>query len=382
MKLASTAAAAILILAASFGDAATPAYGNAFSAVKLDGVRLGDDTNASPLAAIVSVVYDPSSATFHLWVDAAATNTLAGIRHATSADGINFTSTGSLTYASPPPFATYGASSEPFVEFPRVAFFGATWRLLLWTENFPGGIYGAYNYNESVNDIGPSLSNLSVAHRGPVYPTSGTGTYGQTTGPWGFVGSSLFVQDDRVGGLARFSYVDATPPSVGTPSTAQKDLITGTGFVYVLTNPGNPLGVYVHNVARVLDQGDGTLGVFYALRYASGARVNKQIYYSESADAGATWSAPAGIFANGALVTVDGGLNTLEFSHPEVALVGTQRLLYFSTRAADGHLVVATSTAQASLGALPVPVPALAPAGLFVATLAIAGAGAHFARRG
>jgi hypothetical protein len=376
---AAAAAAALLLLAAPAVDAAAPAFGNAFSAVKLDGVRLGQDTNASPLAAIVSVVYDPPGATFHLWVDAAATNTLAGIRHATSVDGINFTSTGSLTYASAPPFAAYGAASEPFVEFPRVARLGAAWRLLLWTENF-GASAGAYNYNESVNDVGPSLSNLSVAHRGPVYPTSGAGTYGQTTGPWGISGTSLFVQDDRVGGLARFSYVDATPPSVATPSTAQKDLITGTGFVYTLTNPGNPLGVYVHNVARVLDQGDGTLGVFYALRYASGARVNKQIYYSESADAGATWSAPAGIFANGALVTVDGGLNTLEFSHPEVALAGTQRILYFTTRAADGRLVVATSAAQANLGAAAVP--ALGPAGLPAAALLLAGAGFLLARRG
>ena len=374
------AAAALVLAAAGAADAAAPAYGNAFSAVRLDGTRLGEDTNASPLAAIVSVVYDPASGTFHLWVDAAATNTLAGLRHATSTDGIHFVSAGSMSYASPPPFAAYGAASEPFVEFPRVVHLGAAWRLLLWTENFPGGIYGAYNYNESVNDIGPSLSNLSVTHRGPVYPTSGAGTYGQTTGPWGVFGTSLFVQDDRVGGLARFSYVDTTPPSVATPSTAQKDLITGTGFVYTLTNPGNPLGVYVHNVARVLDQGDGTVGVFYALRFASGARVNKQIYYSESRDAGATWSAPVGIFANGALVTVDGGLNTLEFSHPEVALAGTQRILYFSTRAADGRLVVATSAAQASLGAAGVP--GLAPGGLAAVAALLAGAGFLLARRG
>jgi hypothetical protein len=360
-------------------DGAAPAYTNAFSSVTLDGTRLGEDTNASPLAAIVSVVYDPAGSTFHLWVDAAATNTLGGLRHATSTDGVHFTSTGSLTYASAPNFGAYGATGEPQVEFPRVARLGSAWKLLLWTENFPGGSTGVYNYNESVNDLGASLATLAVAHQGPVYPTSGAGTFGQTTGPWGLVSGNLYVQDDRVGGLARFSYADATPPSVGTPSTAQKDLITGTGFVYFLTNPGNPLGVYVHNVARVLDQGDGTLGVFYALRYASGVRVNKQIYYAESGDGGATWSAPAGIFANGALVNVDGLPNTFEFSHPEVTLAAGRRVLYFSTRAADGHLVVATSAAQASLGALGVP--ALAPAGLAAAALALAGAGLVLARR-
>src|SRR5512135_1647229 len=52
------AAAALVLLAAGAADAAAPAYGNAFSAVRLDGTRLGEDTNASPLAAIVSVVYD------------------------------------------------------------------------------------------------------------------------------------------------------------------------------------------------------------------------------------------------------------------------------------------------------------------------------------
>ena len=370
---------ALLGLAVASADAAPPAFSNAFVSVKLDGVRLGDDTNPSALAAIVSVVYDPNTRLFHLWVDAAATNTLGGIRHATSTDGVNFTSTGSLTYASPPNFATYGATGEPQVEFPRVARLGATWKLLMWTENFPGGSTGAYNYNESVNDLGAALGTLAVAHQGPVYPTNGLGTFGQTTGPWGIVSGSLYVQDDRVGGLSRWTYADATPPSVAPPPTAQKDLITGTGFVYFLTNPGNPLGVYVHNVARVLDQGDGTLGVTYALRYPSGARVDKQIYYAESSDGGLSWSAPAKIFANGALVTVDGAPNTFEFSHPEVALVGTQRILYFSTHAADGHLVVATSAPQAALGLAGVP--ALAPAALAAATLALAGVGFLLARR-
>ncbi len=74
------------------------------------------------------------------------------------------------------------------------------------------------------------------------------------------------------------------------------------------------------------------------------------------------------------------GLNTFEFSHPEVALAGTQRILSFSTRASDGRLVVATSAAQATLGALAVP--AMAPAGLAVTALLLAGAGFLIARRG
>ena len=150
-----------------------------------------------------------------------------------------------------------------------------------------------------------------------------------------------------IGGLGKWTYDDTTPPSVETPYLATQDLITGTGYVYFLTHPGDPLGVYVHNVARVLDQGDGTLGVYYALRHPDGSRVNKQIYYAQSGDGGQTWSAPVGLFSNGDAVRVDGAPNQFDFSHPEVTLVGSRRVLYFSTKAADGAFVVATSAGQA-----------------------------------
>ena len=104
--------------------------------------------------------------------------------------------------------------------------------------------------------------------------------------------------------------------------------------------------MYVHNVGRVLDQGDGTLGVYYSLRHPDGSRVNKQIYYAQSGDGGQTWSAPAGLFSNGDAVRVDGAPNQFDFSHPEVTLVGSRRVLYFSTKALDGAYVVATSAAQ------------------------------------
>ena len=63
--------------------------------------------------------------------------------------------------------------------------------------------------------------------------------------------------------------------------------------------------------------------------------MNKQIYYSESGDGGATWSNPAGLFANGNLVTIDGAPNQELFSHPEAVAARGARILYFSTRAAD-----------------------------------------------
>ena len=41
---------------------------------------------------------------------------------------------------------------------------------------------------------------------------------------------------------------------------------------------------YVHNDARVLDNGDGTLGWIFTLRNCDGSRKSQQIYYMQSAD--------------------------------------------------------------------------------------------------
>jgi len=326
--------------------AAAPVYTNNFSSVTLDGVRLGTDLDPSNYSMFPSVVYDPQSGLFHMWVAATSALSIEGLRHATSSDGVHFISDGNLSFAGGNPFPIYGAAVEPQFEFPRAARVGTDWKLLIWTENGAPGQFGDYNYNESVNDIGIDPSTLAVAHQGPVYPTNGTGTYGQTTGPFGMIGNNLYVADDRPGGISKWAYNDTTPPSVDTPADHYQDLITGTGYVYFLTHPGDPLAVYVHNVGRVLDQGDGTLGVYYSLRHPDGSRVNKQIYYSQSGDNGQSWSAPVGIFSNGDAVRVDGAPNAFNFSHPEVTLVGARRILYFSTKAADGKFVVATSAAQ------------------------------------
>src|SRR5512135_1423523 len=337
-------AGALLCAASLF--AAAPVFSNQFVSVTLDGVRLGTDTDPSAYSMFPSVVYDPGSGLFHMWVANTSALSIEGLRHATSSDGVHFVSDGNLSFAGGNPFPIYGAPTEPQFEFPRAAKIGTDWKLLIWTENNPSGAYGDYNYNESVNDIGVDPSTLAVTHQGPVYPTNGLGTFGQTTGPFGIVDGRLYVQDDRIGGLSKWEYNDTTPPSVAPPADMDQDLITGTGYVYFLTHPGDPLGVYVHNVARVLDQGDGTLGVYYSLRHPDGSRVNKQIYYAQSGDGGQTWSAPVGLFPNGDAVRVDGAPNTFDFSHPEVTLVGSRRVLYFSTKAADGAFVVATSAGQ------------------------------------
>ena len=328
-------------------SAAAPVFSNDFKAVTLDGVRLGTDTDPSNFSTFPSVVYDPQSGLFHMWVANTSALSIEGLRHATSSDGVHFISDGNLSFSGGSPFPIYGAPAEPQFEFPRASKIGGDWKLAIWSENNPSA-NGDYNYNESVNDIGTDPSTLAVNHQGPVYPTNGLGTFGQTTGPWGFVDGRLYVADDRPGGMSKWEYVDTTPPSVTPPADMSQDLITGTGYVYFLTHPGDPLGVYVHNVGRVLDQGDGTLGAYYSLRYPDGSRVNKQIYYVQSGDGGQTWSAPAGLFSNGDAVRVDGAPNQFDFSHPEVTLAGSRRVLYFSTKASDGAYVVATSAGQAA----------------------------------
>jgi hypothetical protein len=344
--------------------AAPPAPGTAFVSVTLNGVRLGEDFTPNFHSLFPTLVFDSATGLFHLWVFDGSGFQLSALRHGTSLDGVHFTSTGNLSYAGGPPFPGFGAPAEPVMEFVRAAKTGNDWKLLMWTPNDPSGANGQYNYNISVNDVGTNPANLSVTHQGPVQPISG-GVAGQVNGAWGLIGSLLFFEWDNVGGVGRFGYMDGTPPSVGG-GFAAKDLITGTGFVYGLSNPSDPLAVYPHNVARTLDQSDGTLGTFYSLRFwQTGARVNKQIYYVESADSGATWSNPLGLFANGNLVTVDGSPNQENFSHPEVALIAGARILYMSTRAGDGHLVVVTN-APSVLAALTPPVPAVSPAGLAI----------------
>lgn len=49
---------------------------------------------------------------------------------------------------------------------------------------------------------------------------------------------------------------------------------------------GGTQGVYPRNHGAAIDNGDGTISVFYTRRYPSGDRVNKQIYYMESLQPG------------------------------------------------------------------------------------------------
>ena len=329
-----------------------PAVGTAFQSVRISGQKLGTQYTSSGASLEYTIAFDPALVSI-TWTFTGSSGLakMSQVQHATSTDGISFTPTGFMSYATAPDFAAFGATGEPDYQFPRAALLSGTWKLLLWTPNAQSGNpYGSYNYNESANDLGASPSQLAATHQGPV---SG-GTFGQTTGWWGLLEGNLFAQYDNAGGIGRFSFTDGSPPVVPALPSATQGLVTGTGFVYGLTDPTNPLAVYPHNSARTIDLG-GRLGTFYSLRHWSdGSRVNKQIYYVESTDGGSTWSSVAGLFANGNAVTVDGAPNGGNFSLPEMTIGPNGPVFYFSTTDSAGNVVVATNAA-ASVPVAPVP---------------------------
>jgi hypothetical protein len=340
--------------------AAPPTPGTAFTAVKLDGVRLGTDhgqlRTLTPTIIFVAGVY-------HMWVLVSDTTlALTQIVHATSTDGVNFTSTGTLSYAGGNPFAgtgpdiVYGADEEVPVIFPKAARFGANHKLLLWTPfdgTAIGSTWGDYTYNSSINDLGGSPSTLAVTHQGPIGAVPANGIAGQSNGPWGIVNDVFYYENN--GKLGRAPLTDNGPQTFPTTqwtgpwqftgtNTPVKDLVnTIPGFSYCGIIDGDPQ-VYPRNHGAAIDNLDGTLGVFYTLRDCfTDARVTKQIYYVESADNGLTWSDPVGIFPDGSLVTVDGAANTDNFSDPEIVQTGSTRVVYFNTKDAAGNFVVVTN---------------------------------------
>jgi len=380
--------------------ASAPVGPTAVTALTLDGSPLAVPPRAGRSLA-PTLHFDTATQTYHLWVllaDAPGESML-NMRHATAADGKAFTSAGTLTYAGTPFAGTpWGTTvGEPAMIYPKFAVLYGRYKLLTWTYNnatFPSP-WGDYNYAISVDDIGTSLANTVLTHEGPIGPVGAAGSLpGQTAGAWGVVNDVLYYENNFFLGRA------ATPAEllpVTTPFAPPATVFTGPwrvtaigaavkDLVHTLPLPtpkncfdAGPPTFYVHNDARVLANGDGTLGLFYAIRdCATGARVNKQLYYAESADDGLTWSDPVGIFADGNAVTVNGLLNTGNFSLADVVVVNGQRVVYFSTTDAAGNLVVAAAPPAPKVAGA---VPADAGWALVVTALLIAAAALAASRR-
>ncbi len=114
---------------------------------------------------------------------------------------------------------------------------------------------------------------------------------------------------------------------------------------------------YVHNVGRTLRQSDGTLASYYTFRNATTyARTDKQVWSVASTDNGATWSAPAGVFAYANALTIDGAPlaegDVGNFGSVESVQQPNICRMYFSTKDADGHFVLVSASTGSSCDAL------------------------------
>lgn len=328
---------------------------------------MGADLTPGGSSVRNTIAYESATHLYHLWVlanddpDFPATSVLGAFTHATSTDGLHFSSDGDLHYEiGSANWADYGAIIDPPLDFLRAAFDndGGTWKLFAWTENV-GSSVGQYNYNSSVNDLGGVASNTYALHQGPlISPFSGN-----HVGDFGLVDGKLYLRVDSLypdgsgGGNGQFDYTDAIQASTGA-LLVEANLFTGTPYCWGLDpNCGvsDPrIKAYVHSVGRTLKQADGTLATYYTFRNWDGSRVDKQIWYVESADGGATWSQAAGVFADGDALTIDGQPTAANgyFSNAEAVVGPNICRSYFSTRDADGKLVMVSASTGSACDAL------------------------------
>ena len=279
--------------------------------VKLDGVPLSNPPMSGRVLA-PTFQYDAATRTLHMWVlmAGAPSESLTNIRHAVSTDGINFTSTGNMSYAGSPwsgtPWGTQ--SGEPAMVYPKIAQWNGRYKLLLWTYNAqPGqGPWGDYNYNISVNDIGLDLNNLVVEHEGPIGPLAG-GIPGQTAGAWGVANDVVYFENNFFVGRSDVSELPLgtplTPPSTAsTGPTAERAAAAVMDMVHTLPPPlapalncfdaGTPT-YYVHNDARAGEPGRNARTVYSLRDCATVLRVSRSSTML-NCDDGATW-APVGL---------------------------------------------------------------------------------------
>jgi hypothetical protein len=356
--------------ASASAAAAPPLFRANACAVKLDGIRVGTDLTPGNSSLRNTIAYEPATKLYHFWGFAAddpgfpsTASTLEAAVHATSTDGVHFSSDASLRYGiGAAHYPDYGASIDPPLDFFRAVFDtdSGTWKMLNWSENdqLSPSRWGQYNYNTSVNDLGSLAGNTSVAHQGPLNSPAA----GNHVGAFGLVNGVIYLRvDSGGGGAGQFAYADTVPPSTGT-QLAEVDLYTGTPYCWFLaagcgtSDPRTP--AYVHNVGRTLRQSDATLGTYYTFRDAStSARLDKQIWYVESGDNGVTWTTPAGVFADGNAITINGQAldavaGTANFSHPEVVQSTNVCRVYFSTQDAAGKFVMLSATTGSACDAL------------------------------
>ena len=359
--------AAVVWLAGAAHAAPAPFSTNTV-AVTLDGVTLGTQTTGSGLRNSVAQGDD---GTYHLWaIKNGADSVVSRMVHATSADGIHFTTQGTLQ----PPGNYWQLAcgvqalpaSEPIASFVRVSKVGGEWVMAVWHQNQAAG-HNWFSYNTSIWRIGADPNALAVTLNGPL-PTA---TCGTASGPGRFhIG--VFGMDDAFvylrhvpqagalagslgGNLGRYTINRGVSPPTTSPrpaadagmpkQTQEAELFAGTGFAEATPLPPGASRALVYNAGRAISQG-GALGAYYSFTdYDTLAALEKDLWHVESTDGGANWGAPTRIYGPaGAQVLVNGLPNTGNFSAPEVTADGRS---YFATRDACNNSVMVTPAAAA-----------------------------------
>jgi hypothetical protein len=370
MQFKVVAAVAACALVGQVAVAAPPVFRTNTCPLTLDGTRVGSDLTPDGGSLRNTIAYEASTKLFHFWGFAAddqhfpsVASSLRAVVHATSADGLHFTSDSNLSYAfGSASYTSYGATIDPPLDFFRAVFDTdtGTWKLFNWTENdqVSDPSFGSYNYNTSVNDLGTRASTTSVLHQGPLLSP----VAGNHVGTFGLVDGLIYLRvDTATGGNGQFAYTDGIQPATG-PELNEADLYTGTPYCWFLASGCGSIDArtpaYVHNVGRTLRQTDGTLGTYYTFRDATtAARLDKQIWYIESGDNGTTWSAPTGVFADGSAITIDGqpldaDAGSANFSSIDTVQAKNVCRAFFSTQDANGDFVMVSATTGSACDAI------------------------------
>jgi hypothetical protein len=296
--------------------AASLQFANNLTAVTVDG-------STAAGGGSVSVIQD--GGTYHMWYRTSQ-GTIGGLSHATSSDGVHFTTEGSMSFSADP----FPTGTPPYLYYENAAQIGGDYTLLHWTYNGGAGTYPGYDYNISASNIGSDPNNLAATHQGAVTG----GTLGQTAGPFGVVNDYLYMQGGIGQSLMRASYTSGASPSVG----ALTDVLNLQAFFNLLGISGG----YINNHSDVIAGKDGSLDFFFTVRGDSGGtRYNQQVYHSQSTDGGSSWGAPEALFSS---VSLDGLAPGANFAHAEAVFNGSNYRLYLSTQDASGNYVVATAT--------------------------------------
>lgn len=349
---------------ASVVASAAPAIPNTFVTVLIDG-----STTISQGMAF-NVIYE--GGTYHLWYrNDGGTLSIAQLRHATSTDGINFTTVGGAFSFASNPFAT---GTAPDIYYEAVSKVGTDYKLIHWTYNGGAGNYPAYDYNNSVSNIGASVANTSVTHQGAL----GGGTIGQTAGAFGIVGGNWYGQCGGTGQeLCRSPYTDGAPPTVA--ASIYPSVLNASSL---FTNLGIANG-YINNHGDI-NTGTSGLDVAFTVRadQSSGARFNKQVYYANSTNNGASWSTITPLIAGTPLLNGVAFTATSNFAHPELVL-GASGLykLYVSAQDAQGNYVIAVAGNSPAAAAPAAPVPTIGSGPLAALVAMLLGAGFWMRRR-